>query len=487
MRRTYIRHVIPAIFSLFLLLFILSDITALKVYAEDIKLTDTDSEGTYYYSFKSGTFETNIKAGSTVDIGYIEWDDALSFSLMRNGQQMPYTKGDILFTGGNYIAFVYDLKSGEYTTFEFSIENDLGTESLFNNINNSSSDNEINGYNFDYSGFDSFDDINLEEELGIYAGSYGDFDSTEIGNISLKASIDADNGFYVYTGAGENIVRSTIPCGAFATTKDKVVIKTDYGVMIYVLKDGEMIDKPEGGIYDKPGFYDITAYLMNPNIDNISEDEYLDGAYIYQTHFYFYIVPDEFNNLGVIYTPFDYVYKSVNLNGEELNIPEDEYLFLENDGLYTIEFKSLAGLPDYTFSFKRDTKPPKISFDSIPVKNVVNEKLGFTVDDKAADVHVFLNGSEVKFTEGMTAYDPGWYRVVAEDIAGNRGEASVYLNVKYHFFSKGMIISLIILLLVFIVYIIKVRRGKYIVDEEIDIELNQNEETNNDSDNNRKE
>lgn len=464
-----------AIFSLFFVAILFSPIASILSNAEDISVTGPDGEGTYTYSFKSGKFYTNIDKSRQVDVAFIEWDSNLSISLMKNGSQVSYSSGDILFASGDYIAFVYDNKTGEYTTFEFTIENDLTKSTTVNEDKNDTSDWDTSS-----EGLEALGDFDIMSELGIVDPSLAEFDADKVGTITVKASFNSEQNMLIYSGAGQQLFVSNVPNNSYVNSSHGAVVKAANNGMMYVFKDGDMILQSNDKTYTEPGFYDVVAYVMNPSRDSLSEEEYVEGAYVYEAHFSFTIIPDRFNNIGVIAAPEGFKFSSVSYNGVNEQLPEGEYYFINKDGDYYIEFASDEFGITYSVAFIKDTVAPIITFDGEIDRKVIKNQLSYKVNDKSAIVNVYLNKEQVYFTEDMVSTDPGWYRFVAIDDAGNSRVYSVYLDVRYKFFSKGMIFCIIVLAIAFIVYVLNVRRGEYMVNENIEDEIDNNSDNNSD-------
>lgn len=452
------------IFSLFLLVLWFNPELAIISYAEDITVSESDEEGTYYYTYKSGTFTSNVKMSDTVPVAYIEWDENLSISLMKDGTQVSYSSGDILFAGGNYVAFVYDKKSGEYATFEFTIDNDLtSSAAVYEGTEYTNNDWDLSS-----SGLEGLNEIDIMSDLAGLEAQLGEFDENKVGRLKLSYSFDRENSMLVYSGANKELFIANVPNNSYVNSSRGAVVRATGDSMIYAFKDGELILQSGDKIFNEPGFYDIVAYVMAPDKKNLSEDEWVEGAYVYEAHFTFTIIPDEFNNISVITRPDGFVFGEVSYNGIPIEVPDGDYLFLDKDGEYYVEYEAQGDGLIYSFLFTRDTKAPIITFNNEIKRNVIRDNLSFSVNDKEAQVQVYLNNELVAFKEGMVSTDVGWYRLVATDKAGNSRIYTVYLDTSHRFFSNGMLISIAILLVAFVVYVISVRRGEYAVNDKPD-------------------
>lgn len=455
----------------------------------EITLAETDEEGTNYYKFGSGSFETNLSEGATEEVAYIKWDEKLNISLLLDGKQLSYTSDDILFENGNYVAIIYDLESGEFTSMKFTIKNSLGMSNSANSNDKQTAPNDNNEKNEgsgsdiindignlgDFSDFGasiSSDDLFSLSNLEALQDMYSENDNKESYRLSISYKYDLENSKFVYSAAGKDIYITDVPNNAI--TNDSVYVQAADSAFIFVYKDGNVVFANGDNIYTEPGFYDVVSYIYNVDSDLIPEEERVAGTNSYETHFVFRIIGKEENNLGVVTAPDGFKIESVKYNEVPVELASTEYYFLGNDGRYTFDFVSEDNSLGYTVGFELDTVAPFIHFNQELYDNKAVAPLSYTVSEPGARVAVTTGSVSFNMQPTEEYYYSGWYHFKVSDNAGNARYYAVFVKEQYKFFSQGMIILLIAIIVLFAAYILIIRRGEYRVNEkpgEIEDEL----------------
>ena len=137
MRRRPLHPQIKGLLLSFIILIFLVLSYSIETLAADLVVSGPDDEGTYTYTYGSGTFETNMTDGGTFEIGYFSWDSNINILLMRDGQSVSISNGDPVFQSGSYVALIYDLSSGEFTSFTFTIANTISGMELTGSVQSS--------------------------------------------------------------------------------------------------------------------------------------------------------------------------------------------------------------------------------------------------------------------------------------------------------------------------------------------------------------
>lgn len=443
-------------------------LTATGVYGAetDFICTGSDDEGGFIYEWGNyGSINTNLTPGEVTEFGYIEFDDRLSYQVMKDGKGYDYKNGDLFLEKGEYLVFVYakdETGSKQYTTFEFYIDNNIldSSDSLNDEMMNSSKDeyweNAVtlpdsytseDDFSSEENPFD-MDNMKIEEILSSLTG-------VELEEAKMHFEYSSDYGNLVFDVDGTPIIITNIPNGAMVS--NPVYLATASGVTSYVYYNGEMITQPEDGMYTEPGCYEIVSTLMKDKSEGKSNSS------IVQTKFYFRIVEASSADIGVIQTPEGFHIEKITYNGKEEMIPESGFYFLMGDGKYSIRFACdndsalTVGL-----ELNRDTTGPIVWFSQDISEKKAKTPLNYGCNESGVTYEIYRNGQEYFGEEGSIEYG-GHYRMIARDQNGNERRYEFLLDTEYHFFSTGMFIILGVLIVAIFIFIVAVRSRMRVV------------------------
>ena len=399
---------------------------AVSAYAEGgLEYSGEDEDGSNIYELNDNAYiVTNVTEGETVEVAFFDVYKSASIQVMYNGKSYDYQPGDILFMNGSYVVFVYDDITGEYATFNFSIENELvlsnGNEAGDGAVTADTATDD--GY---AGGFDSSFDLLDEFEDGNAANSVDSYLDSAIVERELEYTYsEAYESLLFYVG-DRNVLLSDIPNQAVVS--GPVCIKPASNVAQYVYYNGEIIATPEEFIYTNPGYYDIVTFLYGMENEDVDSDNV--KASVVETHFRFTLLSDNVSYISVVNPPPGYSFNKIEYMGNETAIPADDYFFLENDGEYYVEFVSDKDERlIYSVSFVRDTVAPIIYFDSDVFEREVKAPISYTIDEEEAEIRIFKDGMECKVSEENIINQSGAYRIIVTDRAGNSRTYEFFLH-----------------------------------------------------------
>lgn len=450
------RNIMKNIRILYLSFIVFLFFVPINVYAEEPVITETEESGCYEYTYGEQNFETNILDGETYEVGYFKWEDGLSISLLRDGKQVAYTSEDIIIVNGNYTAIIYDLINNQFMSIQFEIANSLNIKSDSSDEDAMNSDNMLEWPEFS----DEEKNLFSEEQLSELQGMFVDADSKEASFLTIHYDFDPESSTFLYSAAGKKIYVSNVPNGI--VTNEPVMIKPADDTFLFLYKDGELLFANSRNEYSEPGFYDVVSYVYSTDDAELSEEDDIIGTNSYVTHFYFTIIEDQNNYLGVISEPEGFSFDEIRFNQEKQPLPDNKDFFLEKDGFY--EFNFVSDDDDrltYHLEFERDTVAPYLIFNQKLENGKGYAPLSYEITDKDATVKVVSGANQIDMEPGEESSYSGWYYFTVSDKAGNTRNYSVYIKKKIIFFSKGMNILLLTTAVVFFIYIMLVRHGDY--------------------------
>lgn len=427
-----------------------------------LTLTGIDDEGSLCYEFGDfGGITTNIKEGTTAEFGFLEFSDTLTYQMMLDGNAYNYENGDLLLDSGNYVVFIYPKEDlSIFTTFAFSIKNDAfasddswisdytGGEVSDNswdlnqgNLNNN--DPQDLNFNFDF-GYGSQE--NIEDMLGGYTG-------IEIDESKMDFKYSEELGNLLFYVGDVTFIKSNIPNGSIVT--NPVQVTPASGITQYVYHNGVLEVTPEEYIYKEPGYYEIVSTTFKT--PEGSEDTM--SRIMVQTIFRFTIIDSSARDYNVVSAPEDFVMDRVVYQGKEQEIPESGYFFLGRDGKYVFHFTCLndSALTS-SLEIDKDTVAPFVSFSQDITGGPVKAPLTFTCDDANAKIQVYRDNQECLLSGQQIEYG-GVYYLVATDSHGNSREYEFSIKTEYHFFSPGMVVILVIIVLM-LAFFMLYKRGQ---------------------------
>lgn len=421
---------------------------------ESVSLAGKDEEGSYIYSFKDyGTFKSNLSEGETAEVGFIEYDDSLTVSVMKDGK--PYEIEDgIFYENGNYVVFIYAGENNEYATFSFSIENNIFAGAGEDNSENKKEKEAEKEETVDLNSI-SVDDMDLGVE-----GFGENFDIESFGDISslLRNYGESDNkqekfdfGYstelneIVYSYNGTEYFSSDVPNRALVTGEVHVAtVNPDFSYYYYY--NDEIDFASEDAVYTEPGKYDFVVYVNLP-----------EGG-MGELHFGFTIMGEVTKDLSVVTAPEGFYIKKLTRDGFAIEASEEK-AEIDVDGFYQAVFASREnrGL-SYNLSFRKDTVPPTLTFSEDIYAKKVKAPIRYTIDEEGATVKAKMGGYAINIPEDTDINTRGQYSFIVTDEAGNVTEYYFYLTASYKFGVQGWIFVGVFVLVVG-VYLVLVRIG----------------------------
>ncbi|HAG70125.1 MAG TPA: hypothetical protein DCL38_09170 [Lachnospiraceae bacterium] len=236
----------------------------------------------------------------------------------------------------------------------------------------------------------------------------------------LKLSFDASSGRYRYTKEDGTAFLMEVPLGGCSNTA--VTVLCENGSWISCLeRDGEILTKDEEKLSefkaDIPGSWYFNVSSKRKTALGSLRDDHPAGFTV--------VMSGAPRRLDLIPAPVFFKISSVRFNGLEQELQNDRVYEARRDGVYELTFTS-PGVPDWSFSFLRDSTPPGISFDRDIGKETVEGPVSFKPSEAKATVRVYFGNEEIA-NEGVLT-EAGRYRLVAADEAGNEREYEFLLT-----------------------------------------------------------
>ncbi len=419
---------------LFMLVFLLSA----KTYAADVKLSEAyiEDTGEYRYYLNENDYVTSSQQLGRIVENVIKFSfgDRTHISLTKDGEAVEIVSGGYIYDNGSYVLTISNGKDSGSIGFiirEPSSEDIADEESLY------SKSPLIQSYSID---------------KNMYSISMGDMYS-----------------FY-----------SNIPNYAVTDKSVKIYAPADKRMNITIYKDGAEASFSSGKTFSDPGYYVMSLVYDSADIDDERytegelqgfSDEAMDSADINVDRSYFnvanvavysfYIINGPQNRLNYIDPPQDYTISSVMLEGQKQPL-ENAFYKAEQDGNYRVLFKSNVGkLPDYTLNFTRDTDIPMLAFEGVGEGGIALDRFGIIKDKEDTSVEIYKGG--VLQTNASDEIDePGLYRIVASDKAGNANAYIINLKRKSFINILWIIPAAIIIAAAIKIYSSYVRRNIHI-------------------------
>ena len=459
MRRRPLHPQIKGLLLSFIILIFLVLSYSIETLAADLVVSGPDDEGTYTYTYGSGTFETNMTDGGTFEIGYFSWDSNINILLMRDGQSVSISNGDPVFQSGSYVALIYDLSSGEFTSFTFTIANTIsGMGGMPESGGDASQSADIGDI---YSS-------EIESELGSLDSSvdtlnslstmFSSFDSDELDTVEMDFYFVPETGNIIYTALGKDVIEASVPNNVMVN--NGVYAKSAGAMSQFTYKDGNIIATPSDYTYREPGYYDIVSFIYTDAGSSGTDEDA--GAYAACTHFTFCILDKETAGIGVVNAPRGFHFTGIWFDGNPCNIPDSNAYFMREDGDYYVTYAADTDI-NLVFSadIHRDTVAPFLEFNQEIADGYASAPVTYTCSEPGAKVTLIVDGTNMSLPENTEIYNSGRYTFRVSDEAGNVREYTFYTKARYKLFSKGMIILLLVFLGMVGVYMASVRHGDY--------------------------
>lgn len=266
---------------------------------------------------------------------------------------------------------------------------------------------------------------------------------------------EPEQGKFKFTLPNGNFFVSSVPNGMI--TSDAVNLELPEGTvgLVNVNDEGE---KFAGSWYfTKPGNYALRL-LMYQQPGGMAVDYNL-----YEIRFYFTIIEERDNTLGVFPAPEGFVIGEVRRDGKPLNLSGERCCFLEDDGYYQIrcEWKEQEGIFADT-SFIRDTTAPFLSFSEERKPEGVSGPIEFYPSEPDCRISMNYNGNH-GYAVGNVLTAAGNYELSVEDMAGNRRTYHLRLRQTYNPADGRMILAVVAILVMAGIRLVMLRRDMRIL------------------------
>lgn len=378
-------------------------------------------EGGYRYDLgTSGGFVTNVRNNQIYESVYFQFDETVSYDIIREDEIIDYRNGSDLTAPGKYEVYV---------------------------IGGESDASSFGSLAFTIKGADAREGEDSAPAAGNLLKELSEF---QIQDAMITFTYDPDTDLYRQWINKTVIAVTNIPNGMI--TAEDVYAEFDNSLILSCYKDGEIIDTPKDGIYQEPGSYLIDMKFYT------EEDE--NSANIYAASFRFTIIAPATSQLGVVTPPEGFEIKSAAYGSSVLKFAPD-YVFLDGDGTYRIDFISLKE-PQVTctLAFEKDTTAPFLTFDQdIVSRENASAPLTFQCSEADAKIQVLHSGVEISVSDNII-HNGGAYQVIVKDQIGNARTYTFFLENHYSLFDRRLIYVLIALSIAFVVWII-ITRKKY--------------------------
>ncbi len=161
--------------------------------------------------------------------------------------------------------------------------------------------------------------------------------------------------------------------------------------------------------------------------------------------------------MDIINAPNGFLVRQVWKNGMPVKIPQFEYLYLEEDGIYRILFEEKHRKCQYILECNIDREAPYLFFN----KNFFDEKfyvpLSFTPSEEGCMIEIYQNGEKMPYISNSIE-DGGIYRIVISDPYGNQREYSFFLLHNMKIITPTRIILSTVFVLAIIIFMCYQRR-----------------------------
>lgn len=250
----------------------------------------------------------------------------------------------------------------------------------------------------------------MEEELRrlLNEQQYTDVDIVE--NPDLELSYNENTGMFRYTLPDGEYFEMNVPLGGWARTR--AYLKTSEGLNVYqIWHDGELVSVGGMNEFLQVGDYEITV------MDN---EVGMSGSIGYKVSISFHLYLNERLSLTHINVPMGLFLEDAALDGDSLEAVtgRENYLHLEKDGRYVLQFADGEGNRCFQMEFVRDTVPPALYFDCPVDGMLLTEPVTFTPSERQAQIDIWRN-LQTAYTSANVIAMRGDYRMEVSDDAGN--------------------------------------------------------------------
>ena len=251
------------------------------------------------------------------------------------------------------------------------------------------------------------------------------------GFISRTQDYDAASKRYHVTFSDGLELVSNVPEGYIGSDAVEVSVSPAGRESLVLYRDDEPIDYVHGDSFTEPGHYRLE---VNGQPWSCTIASYLKEA-------------------SVFAAPAGLRFTSAVLNGEPLELSSDRYVWLEEDGAYQFVLEGENGAVLHT-GLAKDSEPPQVE---------VKLKGGnATIQYLSEDIEEILLERDGEAVEGFSGYSvsqPGSYRLVVRDKAGNEAEAKFFLSYRVNRYGIIAVVLLILLAAGGVAFVVHTKRS----------------------------
>lgn len=411
---------------------------AAPVYAMEVKVQEIYIEDTGFYRYcitDESYVESSVRLGGIVNNAVsLKKTGDIELTLYKDGKEEEMNEGGYIYSDGEYTLVI---SKGDLTgRVKFIMDNSV------------------------------YENMDLADEF--------------YNTVALQQSYDTKRGMYRLDMGGYYGFYAAVPNNALTNKSVKIYVPENENISITAEKNGAEISFASGQTFSDAGYYTINFIYSSPDnpydkdieaitqsdLNSITEEEMENvqlevppelnplGAVADVAQYSFYITDKPQNKLNYINPPQDYSIGSVTLNGKRFDIKSNKSFKAEKDGIYKFTFKSDA-LPDYSYTFERDTTPPTLTFNNLGSGGKAKDSVSFTKNDKSSSVNITGNNIPFEFNNN-TIDREGLYKIEVSDTAGNLNtylvnvERALHINI---FAAAAVLLAVIAAVAVYIYHI----------------------------------
>ena len=251
------------------------------------------------------------------------------------------------------------------------------------------------------------------------------------GFISRTQDYDAASKRYHVTFSDGLELVSNVPEGYIGPDAVEVSVSPAGRESLVLYRDDEPIDYVHGDSLTEPGHYRLE---VNGQPWSCTIASYLKEA-------------------SVFAAPAGLRFTSAVLNGEPLELSSDRYVWLEEDGAYQFVLEGENGAVLHT-GLAKDSEPPQVE---VKLKGG-NATIQYLSDD-IEEILLERDGEAVEGFSGYSVSQPGSYRLVVRDKAGNEAEAKFSLSYRVNRYGIIAVVLLILLAAGGVAFVVHTKRS----------------------------
>lgn len=255
--------------------------------------------------------------------------------------------------------------------------------------------------------------------------------------VSTNCTYDVDKEVFVFPlGMNSSVyITSTVYDGE--NISEEVVIDGTMGSGFIITKNGEALEDTDIYYLRDAGYYVVS---------NISNDEKILS---------FNILPGKISNLNKFEVPSLYYLVNVYFNGEKISSGSMNYVLLDNEGEYTITYRSSGLDISRTVSFIIDKSGPVLEISGV-TDGIAKGPVSIGSREVGSTLVVLLNGESVAVKDTYTNY--GTYHLIYTDEAGNVSTYDFVIKM-YLDINAGFVVGILAVIAVGVVgYMIYLRK-----------------------------